>query len=184
MSVIGNSVGGDTQLDAKGVLRHLQRAFAGEPSRIPGIYYDPNETIPNRTKHQDPVRWVSAMAYPRPTQDSLPATGQALPDGLSTRKIPLKGFRIVSLHLIPLSQASCRNLIRRSGNARLGLSNNHRDWKFPRPIRKRPSSFPSLWIVRIYSPIGKIESCIRGKAVWLISPDSGPGCRSQTPVVG
>jgi len=32
----------------------------------------------------------------------------------STRKIPLKGFRVVFLHLIPLSQASCRNLIRRS----------------------------------------------------------------------
>lgn len=54
----------DRQLDAKGVLPHIRRAFAGEPSRIPGIYYDPNETIPDRTRHQDPVRWVSAMAYP------------------------------------------------------------------------------------------------------------------------
>ena len=58
--------------------------------------------------------WLSTLrsaGYPRPTQDSLPAAGQALPDGLSTRKIPLKGFRVVSLHLIPLSQASCRNHI-------------------------------------------------------------------------
>ena len=59
-------------------------------------------------------------------QDSLPAAGQALPDGLSTRKIPTKGFRIdpqttrifsgcrpkvASLHLIPLSQASWHNHI-------------------------------------------------------------------------
>ena len=36
-----------------------------------------------------------------PTQDSLPVAGQALPDGLSTHKIPLKGFKIVSLHLSP-----------------------------------------------------------------------------------
>jgi hypothetical protein len=33
---------------------------------------------------------------PRATQNSLPAAGQALPDGLSTRKVPLKGFRSVS----------------------------------------------------------------------------------------
>jgi hypothetical protein len=32
----------------------------------------------------------------RPTQDSLPAVGQTLPDGLSTRRIPMKGFRFVS----------------------------------------------------------------------------------------
>ncbi len=31
--------------------------------------------------------------------------GQALPDGLSTRRIPMKGFRFASLHFIPLSQA-------------------------------------------------------------------------------
>jgi hypothetical protein len=37
----------------------------------------------------------------RPTQDSLPVAGQALPDGLSTHKIPLRGFKIVSLHLYP-----------------------------------------------------------------------------------
>jgi hypothetical protein len=44
-------------------------------------------------------------------QDSLPAAGQALPDGLSTRKIPTKGFKVASLHLIPLSQASWHNHI-------------------------------------------------------------------------
>ena len=40
--------------------------------------------------------YASRCGFPRPTQDSLPAAGQALPDGLSTRKIPLKGFRVVS----------------------------------------------------------------------------------------
>ena len=42
---------------------------------------------------------------PSTTQDSLPVAGQALPDGLSTRRVPSKGFKAVSLHLIPLSQA-------------------------------------------------------------------------------
>ena len=60
--------------------------------------------------------WLSTLrsaGCPHPAQDSLPAAGQALPDGRPTRKIPLKGFRVVSLHLIPLSQASCRNHIDR-----------------------------------------------------------------------
>ena len=31
---------------------------------VPAIQYDPNETIPDRTRHEDPRRWVSAVAYP------------------------------------------------------------------------------------------------------------------------
>ena len=34
--------------------------------------------------------------YSTPTQDSLPAAGQALPDGLATRRVPTKGFRAIS----------------------------------------------------------------------------------------
>ncbi len=49
--------------------------------------------------------YASPSSLPCPTQDSLPAAGQALPDGLSTRKVPMKGFRSCRLHLIPLSQA-------------------------------------------------------------------------------
>ncbi len=47
------------------------------------------------------IAWLSdslctlrSAGYPRPTQHSLPAAGQALPDGLSTRMVPLKGFRV------------------------------------------------------------------------------------------
>ena len=46
------------------------------------------------------IAWLSdslctlrSAGYPRPTQHSLPAAGQALPDGLSTRRVPMKGFR-------------------------------------------------------------------------------------------
>jgi len=37
--------------------------------------------------------YASQCGLPRPSQDSLPAAGQSPPDGLSTRKVPLKGFR-------------------------------------------------------------------------------------------
>ena len=49
--------------------------------------------------------YASPGSLPPPAQDSLPAAGQALPDGLSTRKVPTKGFKAASLHLILPSQA-------------------------------------------------------------------------------
>ncbi|MGN6547095.1 MAG: PAS domain S-box protein [Aureliella sp.] len=54
----------DPQLEAKGVLPYIRRAFEGEPSIVPAIEYDPNETLPDRTRHSHPERWVSAVAYP------------------------------------------------------------------------------------------------------------------------
>jgi PAS domain S-box-containing protein len=55
---------GDPQLEAKGVAPYLRRAVAGEAVTIPAIQYDPEETIPGRTSHENPIRWVSAVAYP------------------------------------------------------------------------------------------------------------------------
>ena len=49
------------------------------------------------------------VGYSRTTQDWLPAAGQALPDGLSTRRTPTKGFQFANLHLFLLSQATWRN---------------------------------------------------------------------------
>jgi len=54
----------DPQLEAKGVLDFIRRGFAGETAQVPAVQYDPNETIPNKTRHSDPRRWVSAVVYP------------------------------------------------------------------------------------------------------------------------
>lgn len=54
----------DPQLEAKGILPGLRRAFAGESVTLPAIRYDPEETLPRRSSHADPARWVSAVAYP------------------------------------------------------------------------------------------------------------------------
>ena len=37
---------------------------------------------------------LRGVSYLSTTQNSLPVAGQALPDGISTRKVPMKGFRI------------------------------------------------------------------------------------------
>ncbi|MED5621451.1 PAS domain-containing hybrid sensor histidine kinase/response regulator [Ideonella sp. BN130291] len=49
----------DPQLEAKGVTAHLRRAFAGEPVRLPTIYYDPAEL-----GKPGAARWVEATARP------------------------------------------------------------------------------------------------------------------------
>jgi hypothetical protein len=70
------------------------RPLASEKQRLP------------RKVFRRSIAWLSdslsalrSAGYPRPTQDSLlrrRRTGQALLDGLSTRRVPLKGFRTVS----------------------------------------------------------------------------------------
>ncbi len=60
----GYNIRQDPQLDARGVLGPLERAFAGEASFIPPVRYDPRETLALETLHDDSVRWVGAVAYP------------------------------------------------------------------------------------------------------------------------
>ncbi len=47
--------------------------------------------------------------YSNTTQDSLPVAGQALLDGLSTRKVPMKGFKVVVYISFPLPKLAWRN---------------------------------------------------------------------------
>ena len=54
----------DQQLIAKGIMPYIKKAFAGEATEIPPVLYDPNQTIPNLTVHEDPRRWVRAFIYP------------------------------------------------------------------------------------------------------------------------
>src|SRR5215212_3335044 len=54
----------DRQLVAKGIMPYIRRGFAGEPTAIPPIMYDPDESIPGLTSHEEPKRWVRAFIYP------------------------------------------------------------------------------------------------------------------------
>jgi len=54
----------DPQLEEKGIAEHIRRAFRGEATQVPAILYDPEETIPGLTSHEDPRRWVQAVIYP------------------------------------------------------------------------------------------------------------------------
>ena len=54
----------DRQLVEKGMMPFIRRGFAGERVLIPPILYDPDETIPDLTRNEEPGRWVRAFIYP------------------------------------------------------------------------------------------------------------------------
>ena len=49
----------------------------------------------------DSLSTLRSADYSHTTQDSLPVAGQALLDGLSTRRVPLKGFKVVDYISFP-----------------------------------------------------------------------------------
>jgi light-regulated signal transduction histidine kinase (bacteriophytochrome) len=64
LSGVGYNLLEDQQLVERGIMPYIKRGFAGEPTPIPPILYDPDETIPGVTAYEDPRRWVRAFIYP------------------------------------------------------------------------------------------------------------------------
>jgi len=54
----------DPQLVEKGIMPFIRKGFAGEPAAIPPIAYDPEQTIPGLSRHEEPARWVRGFIYP------------------------------------------------------------------------------------------------------------------------
>jgi PAS domain S-box-containing protein len=54
----------DEQLVKKGIMPYLKRGFAGKATEIPPILYDPEETLPDMSRHAEPQRWTRAVIYP------------------------------------------------------------------------------------------------------------------------
>jgi PAS domain S-box-containing protein len=70
----------DPQLEAKGILPYLRRAFAGESVQIPAILYDTAELgVPG------PSRWVTARAHPLKDADGRVLEVMLMHDDISER---------------------------------------------------------------------------------------------------
>ena len=54
----------DPQLVERGLMPTIERACQGEAGQLPAILYDPDRTIPDKSSHEDPRRWVRASIYP------------------------------------------------------------------------------------------------------------------------
>ncbi|HEX8250765.1 MAG TPA: PAS domain S-box protein, partial [Pyrinomonadaceae bacterium] len=59
----------DEQLVKKGIMPSIKRGFAGEVTEIPPILYDPEETIPEMSRHAEPKRWTKGVIYPIKNSD-------------------------------------------------------------------------------------------------------------------
>ncbi len=54
----------DQQLVEKGIMSYIRRGFAGEPTVIPAVFYDPQESIPGLSSDNDARRGGRAFSYP------------------------------------------------------------------------------------------------------------------------
>jgi hypothetical protein len=82
----------------------------------------------------DSLSTLRRVRYLTTTQDSLPAAGQALLDGLSTRKVPMKGFRSASYISSSFPKLSWR---KPGGPGTLPSQGSHR------PVRARIRAYGS-----------------------------------------
>ena len=79
------------------------------------------------------IAWLSdslftlrSAGYPTTTQNSLPVAGQALLDGVRTRKVPMKGFKVVNYISFPFPKLCLAQLMhpqqfRQTPNCRRGV---------------------------------------------------------------
>jgi PAS domain S-box-containing protein len=61
---VGYNLLEDQQLVERGIMPYIRRGFDGETTLTPPIMYDPDETSPGVTAHEDSRRWVRAFIYP------------------------------------------------------------------------------------------------------------------------
>jgi PAS domain S-box-containing protein len=54
----------DEQLKATNIMPYIHKAFAGEATEIPPIYYDPRIATPDQKFERDPRKWVRGYIYP------------------------------------------------------------------------------------------------------------------------
>ena len=64
LNAVGYNLLEDQQLVERGIMPYIKRGFSGEPTLIPPIMYDPDETSPGATAYEDSRRWVRAFIYP------------------------------------------------------------------------------------------------------------------------
>ncbi|HKQ40486.1 MAG TPA: MASE1 domain-containing protein [Verrucomicrobiae bacterium] len=94
----------DSQLDATGISAYVRRAFDGHPVEIPPIEYDPNKTLPDRTRHKDARRWVAAVAYPLKNPDGAVREVVLIHQDITARKRAEEMLASEARHLESLVQ--------------------------------------------------------------------------------
>ena len=93
--ILGYNILEDPQLIEKGIMPFIKRGFAGEVVQIPPVFYDPEETIPDITKNQEPQRWTTAVIFPlKDTEGNLQEVGLIHEDITEFKKIEEETSRL------------------------------------------------------------------------------------------
>ena len=72
----------------------------------------------------DSLSTLRGVSYLSTTQNSLPIAGQALPDGISTRKVPMKGFKGADYISFPLPKLFLAQLHRLQRRREIGSAHS------------------------------------------------------------
>ena len=111
------------------------------------------------------IAWLSdslftlrSADYSNTTQNSLPVAGQALPDRISTRKVPMKGFKVVDYISFPFPKLSWRNCIDRTELA-TSLTRLGRDTACTKVCRGRCRGWGSVTLRcrRMTAKVGRVR---------------------------
>ena len=126
----------DPQLEAKGIMGFIRRAFAGEAVESPPIPYDPNETLPDRTRHADPLRWTRALIYPVKDDNGSIREVVLIHEDITERINAEEALRFQKSLLELQSEASIDGILVASGDGTI-LSYNRRFvelWEIPEDV--------------------------------------------------
>jgi hypothetical protein len=106
-----SQVPGEPRLSVRSCSVDAGRTAATRPLRCRSVALVSEQQRLPRKVFRRSIAWLSdwlstlrSAGYPRLTQDSHSVAGQGLPDGLSTPRVPLKGFRAVSFISSPFSK--------------------------------------------------------------------------------
>ena len=93
--ILGYNILEDPQLVEKGIMPFIKRGFAGEVVQIPPVFYDPEETIPDITKNEEPQRWTTAVIFPlKDAEGNLQEVGLIHEDITEFKKIEEETSRL------------------------------------------------------------------------------------------
>lgn len=84
----------DEQLVRKGIMPYIRLGFEGKAAEIPPVLYDPNETIPDVSRHSNAQRWTKSLIYPIKDSDGNLREVVLMHEDITERRIAEEALRI------------------------------------------------------------------------------------------
>lgn len=148
----------DPQLEAKGVLPYLRRAFAGSTVRIPATHYDPAEIgRPGR------ARWVEATASPIKSADGQVAEVMLIHEDVTERMLAQEQLRF---------QRDLTRLITDNATTAIFMMDTQSRCTFMNPAAERMTGFT----------FAEVERSILHDFIHHHHPDGRPYPMSECPI--